>query len=792
MKSLYWILLLMFFCGPMLLFAQQKSLSVTISADEVKGLINKNIYGLTLEHIYHSCNGGLWGEMVWNRSFEEALTADGWFVSNGELCSPVSRQGKVSQMIIGDGAWRNYELSLRFWVEKETGEIQIGFLHTNGASAGPREMREGYSLILGGNNNNLIELQLRENDKTSGKIQSKTLQTVPGKIRIGQWNLLRIKCTGRQIQTWVNDSSVVNYKSTSGPIAGWINLGVNDNFVKFRDIKVMSSNGYTLFEGIPAPTRHWQVVGNGQISLDTASLLNGIYSLRLRNKKDSAFIYQRNISVLRPDYFSGSFWAFGDAPKGVIIQITDNNRVIAETRTSPLSNKWKEYSFSFKLLNIDFKNASLKIGVIGAASFNIDQVSLMPGSALETGGYRVDLFQAVSGLRPAMIRWPGTSFAEDFFWKNSIGAQRTRIGKTGWDEQDPLAFGLDEFIEFCKKNKSEPVITINLKDQNPDRLDDALDLVQYCNGESLTTWGKVRSNLGHTKPYQVKYWELGNAGWQLPPDKYAETAALFAQAIKKADSSAQIIVCGSAGLGREGIGMEWNKKILETCSSFANYIGIHHYESSKNVKEGPDNFERFIAELNQSIRQSSNPNLKIFISEWNAQSTDWRTGLYCASMLNVFERNDVAAAFPSLLLRHTSAPAWDNAFINFDNNTWYAAPNYLVTRLWRSNFGGKRILVTSDSSELSISASANAKGEKIFVKVVNPGSEARTVKLKLVSAQKLEKADLKIIAPGAINARNSFSNPNRVDVSEAKIEYADSAFHFVMPPISAGIVILQK
>ena len=47
------------------------SLAKTVDPDKVVGHIDERLYGQFPENIYHSCNGGLWGEVVWNRSFEE-------------------------------------------------------------------------------------------------------------------------------------------------------------------------------------------------------------------------------------------------------------------------------------------------------------------------------------------------------------------------------------------------------------------------------------------------------------------------------------------------------------------------------------------------------------------------------------------------------------------------------------------------------------------------------------------------------------------------------------------------
>ena len=70
-----------------------------------------------------------------------------------------------------------------------------------------------------------------------------------------------------------------------------------------------------------------------------------------------------------------------------------------------------------------------------------------------------------------------------------------------------------------------------------------------------------------------------------------------------------------------------------------------------------------------------------------------------AGLLNAFERcgDFLEIGGPALFLRHTSATAWDNAFINFDERGWFPAPNYVVMKLWRDHYaperdrGGRRV-----------------------------------------------------------------------------------------------------
>src|SRR4030043_690956 len=63
----------------------QETVSVSIDPSKVEGRIDEKIYGHFLEHIYHSVNGGLWGELVWNRSFEESVNMGQWTIEDNCL-----------------------------------------------------------------------------------------------------------------------------------------------------------------------------------------------------------------------------------------------------------------------------------------------------------------------------------------------------------------------------------------------------------------------------------------------------------------------------------------------------------------------------------------------------------------------------------------------------------------------------------------------------------------------------------------------------------------------------------
>ena len=165
---------------------------------------------------------------------------------------------------------------------------------------------------------------------------------------------------------------------------------------------------------------------------------------------------------------------------------------------------------------------------------------------------------------------------------------------------------------------------------------------------------------------------------------------------------------------------------------------------------------QFFRKTGDLIAASKNPKLKIYVSEWNAQSTDWRTGLYCGGLLNAFERcGDVLEiGGPALFLRHVSASGWDNAFVNFDHRTWFPAPNYVVMKLWREHYAPQRIALEGETGPLNAVATRSADGKTLFVKAVNPSDAAVPVVLKLAGGA-AGKATLQVVAPGDLAARNT-------------------------------------
>jgi len=773
-----------------------------IEPNEVVCEIDEKVYGHFLEHIYHSVNGGLWGELVWNRSFE--LSGSGgaiWSIEGDELVQ--SSLATDVHMEFGDPNWEDYELTLE--AKKDSGSE--GFLILFRAP----DSDNFYWLNLGGWGNTAHAI---EKEVDGGR--SVVAWDEPGIIGDGWYNI-RIRCEGNNFKVWLEEDLLFDYTDTEDPyMSGEVGVGTWATAARFRNINVETYPGGTpLWSGLPdiedgeMVSEFWESYGTGSFSLDDTNALNSDFCLQIDNDDGTETGVEQTPFNITTQLYSGSIWARGTAPGGMAVRLLDGETVLAEDILPSPTGGWVEYPFSFTPIS-SAQDATLQVGVSGVGTVYLDQVSMMGQDSINTGGYRPDLLQAIDDLRPPCIRWPGGCFASLYLWKDGIGPQHTRFKYPAymWDDQDASSYGTDEFLRMCEILGVEPIIVINtgltdsacggtaqFKLPDPcDYLPYALDWMEYCNGDANTTyWGAERADNGHPAPYNVKYWEIDNETWWMGSSTYCAVVNEFAPAmqIKAAELGVpvKLIACGSGGFDTS-----WNEAVINGCAEEIDYISVHYYENPNNYQSGPAAYENYIINLGNYIAGSNNPDMKIDNSEWNAQSTDWRTGLFAGGLLNVYERtsNVFEIGGPALFLRHLSASGWDNAFINFDHTGWFPAPNYVVMKLWHDNYAPYRINMTGDAGELNAIATASEDGSEIYFKVVNPTDQNVPVKLVISDTFEAESASLQLVAPDSLYARNTLENPDAVRAEGCYVSLNGQIIRFTMPRISAGVVQVSR
>jgi alpha-N-arabinofuranosidase len=787
-------LVLLALCGPCA--PAQSAVELQIDTQQVVHKIDRKVYGQFLEHIYHSCNGGLWGDLVWNRSFEQNQSGQ-WEVQDGIL-----RQlgaGTNQRLVFGQSDWSDYELTMQ--ARKDGG--QEGFLIL--FRVADSEEDAFYWCNFGGWANSRTALERGIGDGNRWGVVG---PSAPVAIETGRWYDIRVRCEGAHFKVWLDGELVIDFEDDENALLrGAAGVGSWATQVSYRNLKVASLDGEPLFEGVPEktpnsdPGTHWVTIGEPSVSLVRGDGANGDYALKLEGKGDGSGVAQQNFNIEENVIYTGSLWAKAEQPAELLLRMkgSEQSDSTLEVKLDVPAGDWMEIPFQFRA-GWDCAEAILELVAHDGDVVWIDQVSMMPASWRKEGGFRPDLLHAIAELDPPVIRWPGGCFASAYRWKAGIGPQAEReiYPIEIWDDQDTNSFGTDEFIAMCRKVGAEPLIVVNIGTEQwngeADReefMQDVLDWMEYCNGPADSEWGKVRAANGHPEPYNVKYWEIDNETWHMGAEAYADAVRRYAPKMREAFPSVKLAACGSGGMGSGA--EEWNAKILEKCADLIDYLSIHHYEDPNRFAEGPQDYEAFFRGTGEQIASSSNPDVKIYVSEWNAQSTDWRTGLYCGGLLNAFERcgDILEIGGPALFLRHQSASAWDNAFINFDQSGWFPAPNYVVMKLWQEHYHPNLLSLEGQTGSLNCSASAEEDGGRMAVKMVNPAGEAVAVMLNVAGERPIRSAALKLVHADELSARNTLGDPDAIKAVPSPIRRIGRTVEYTMPAWSAGVLDIE-
>ena len=202
----------------------------------------------------------------------------------------------------------------------------------------------------------------------------------------------------------------------------------------------------------------------------------------------------------------------------------------------------------------------------------------------DENGLRKDVLAALRELNYRSMRYPGGNFVSGYRWEDGIGPseQRPRRRDLAWQSIETNQFGTDEFLQFCREIGTAPMLAVNL---GTGGIQDAANLVEYCNASTGSNYADMRAANGHTDPYGVKYWCLGNemdGPWQighLDAVEYGKKAREAAKLMRLHDDSIELVLCGSSSSLMHTY-PEWDRIGLELCWEQVQYHSMHYYASN--------------------------------------------------------------------------------------------------------------------------------------------------------------------------------------------------------------------
>ncbi len=561
------------------------------------------------------------------------------------------------------------------------------------------------------------------------------------------------------------------------------------------------------------------------------------------------------IGVKGGEEYRFSVWA--RVPDGgsakLYVDIVENatmkdNQKIGSAGVDVSGKEWKKYTAVVKAKKT-FAKAHLRVWGDSKKTTDVEHVSLFPVKTYKgrENGMRDDLAKALEAMHPGVFRFPGgcivegTDLATRYQWKNTIGPVENRpLNENRWhytfthryfpDYFQTYGLGFFEFFQLCEDFGCEPLPVLNVgmacqfqngenahvkQDELQPYIDDCLDLIEFANGPADSKWGKIRAEMGHPKPFNMKYLGIGNEQWDTP---YFERLKPFVAAVRAKYPNIKIV--GTSGPDSEGKMFEKGWEAMK--AQKADLVDEHFYRPEAWFLATPEAKEKYgnCGALRYDSYDRKGP--KVFAGEYacHGKGKKWNhfeTSLYEAAFMTGIERNAdiVEMATYAPLFAHVEGWQWRPDMIWYDNLRMFKSVSYYVQQMYAMNKGTNVLqLTTADPKDKKgkkqmpvagqegtdgLYASAvvdNTKGE-IIIKVVNTAKKAQAIQLNLNGMKGAYTAEtLTLQHNGSMDDENTLDQPNKIQPKAGSVkceaEKKMTVLRDEMPAMSFRIYTIKK
>ena len=529
------------------------------------------------------------------------------------------------------------------------------------------------------------------------------------------------------------------------------------------------------------------------------------------------------IAVKKDATYRFSVWA--RCPQGgkstLEVSLVDNDTMDEDQRFATVkieinSKEWKKYTATLKAPRTETKGG-LRIFLAGNKSTtDVEHISLFPTDTWKgrENGMRKDLAQALFDMHPGVFRFPGGCIVEGtdletrYQWKNSVGPVENRpLNENRWhytfgsrfypDYFQSYGLGFFEFFQLCEDFGCEalPVISCGLscQFQNPDPtkagvhvavddldsyIQDALDLVEFANGPVDSKWGKVRADMGHPEPFNLKFLAVGNEQWDYD-EQHGGYGPVFTERLKKFNAALrakypELKLIGTTGPNSEG----WDFDLLQPRMKElkVDLYDEHYYRNEQWF-------------LSHGLRYDSydRKGPKVFAGEYACHGSNkhkWNhyyTSLLEAAHMTGIERNAdiVHMATYAPLFAHVEGWQWRPDAIWFDNLRMFKSVSYYVQQMYALNKGTNVLSLTMDKKPVAgqegqgglfASSVFDKNTNEVIIKVVNTAKTALPISIQLTGMKGERSAQTITLSHNGMDDENTLDNPEKITPKDGTLK----------------------
>ena len=495
----------------------------------------------------------------------------------------------------------------------------------------------------------------------------------------------------------------------------------------------------------------------------------------------------------------------GSAPARIRVELVNaDNNIITRQRITIDSREWKKYTASLTS-DVTEQKGLMRIFLETAEGVDLDHVSLFPSD--NWNGLRADLVKALADLHPGIFRFPGGCIVEGtdlntrYQWKNSVGQVENRpLNENRWNYTfahrmypnyfQTYGLGFYEFFILSEEIGAEPlpVVSCGLACQFQNKtddahvavddlqpyIDDALDLIELANGSTDTKWGKLRADMGHPAPFNLKQIGVGNEQWG---ELYPPRLEKFVKAIRA--RYPDIKICGTSGPSADGNDFDYGWKEMKRLK--VDLVDEHYYEPPQWFLDNAGRYDNY---------DRKGP--KVFAGEYAAHGdgeyNNWEAALSEAAFMTGLERNaDVVwQATYAPLFAHVEGWQWKPDLIWFDNLQVARSANWYVQMLYGVYKGTNVLRLTEDGQPvegkdgLYASAVFDKGAQKRYVKVANVLGNDQQVEITCKGMKNVGTVEC-VSLTGEKNAQNLVGKPEAIKPIKATVTASGNKIAITIP-----------
>jgi len=434
-------------------------------------------------------------------------------------------------------------------------------------------------------------------------------------------------------------------------------------------------------------------------------------------------------------------------------------------------------------------------------------------------GIRLDVVEALKNINVPVVRWPGGCFADEYHWKDGIGARenRKKIVNTHWGGVvENNHFGTHEYFHLLKLLGADAYVNGNV---GSGTVQEMQEWVEYMTFDGESPMANLRKENGNEEPWDLKFFGVGNESWgcggHMRPEYYADLYRRYQTYVRDyTEEHVYKIACGP-----NIDDYNWTEKVMKSAAPFMDGLSLHHYAlasewEDKRPATGFPEDEWFslldsakkmdeLITKHSTIMDKYDPEKRVglIVDEWGSwlaveegtnpgflyQQNTIRDAMVASLTLNIFHRHADRVKMANIAQMVNVL----QAMLLTDGEKMIKTPTYHVFDLYKYHQDATLIDTYGETSE-TVDYTISRKNNKLAISLSNYGLENDEAIAFSIPGLTKNKSEGWILAGDKMDAHNTFENPENVKKSKLDTYNINNEEVIIkMPPMSVATVLID-